>query len=201
MKKKIVILLVLSIIISTCSPGIRAYALENQGSNSSTIQNEQSNVMVTEGCIFIDGKKLSETEFVNLIYEEGIPYNKGELDNSNLGLYNISSAGELAPYLGWTIFVPDLGEIVLTAAGIMIGGYIVYQVGSLAWNKVIKFINQDNNLTADEYIGKHCKGSIRREFPSEFLNKTIKEIEREAKKGNARARKALKLLKDGRFRK
>lgn len=113
----------------------------------------------------------------------------------------MSSADELAPYIGWTIFVPGLGEIVLTAAGIVIGGYIVYEVGSWAWNKVVTFINQDSNLTADEYIGKHFKGSIRREFPSEFLNKTIKEIEREAKKGNARARKALKLLKDGRFRK
>lgn len=81
------------------------------------------------------------------------------------------------------------------------GGKLIYEVGSWAWNKVIKFIENEDNLTAQEFIGKHCKGSILREFPSEYLGKTIKEIEKEAKKGNAHVRKALKLLRDQRFRK
>ena len=56
-------------------------------------------------------------------------------------------------------------------------------------------------MTAKEWIGKYCKGSVLREFPAEYLDWTIEQIEAEAKKGNAKARKALKLLKDGRFRK
>ena len=48
---------------------------------------------------------------------------------------------------------------------------------------------------------KKRKGSIRREFPSEFLKKTLKQIDKEAKQGNAKAKKAKKLLQDGRFKK
>lgn len=59
MKKKIAILLVLSILIPTFTPGIRAYAFENQGNESSTIQNENLNRLVIEEGIYIDGKKLS----------------------------------------------------------------------------------------------------------------------------------------------
>ncbi|MBP9885818.1 MAG: hypothetical protein KBF93_05960 [Leptospiraceae bacterium] len=59
---------------------------------------------------------------------------------------------------------------------------------------------------ADVIISKSRKGSIRAEFPSEFYNKTLEEIEsiaRNSKDGEQvrKARKALKLLKDGRFKK
>ncbi|WP_289140087.1 hypothetical protein [uncultured Brevibacillus sp.] len=55
--------------------------------------------------------------------------------------------------------------------------------------------------TASNYIAKNRKGSILREFPSEYLDKTLDEIEADAKKGNATARKAKKLLNDRRFSK
>ncbi len=60
--------------------------------------------------------------------------------------------------------------------------------------------------TADVIISKSRKGSIRAEFPGEFYDKTIDEIENIAKNSKdgeqvRKARKALKLLKDGRFKK
>ena len=48
---------------------------------------------------------------------------------------------------------------------------------------------------------KKRKGSIRREFPGEYLGEKYKDIKKKADKGNARARKAKKLLNDGRFKK
>lgn len=56
-------------------------------------------------------------------------------------------------------------------------------------------------MTADEIISKLRKASIRREFPKEYLNKKWKDIKNVADKGNAVARKAKKLLQDGRFKK
>lgn len=146
--------------------------------------------------LYINGKAISEEQFVEMVIETGIV-----LSNTDSNMTTYSYAADLAPYLGWTIFVPGLGEIVLAATGIFVGGVLIYEVGSWAWNKVVDFISNDNNLTAEKYIGKYCKGSIMREFPSEYLGKTVKEIEKEAKKGNTKAKKALKLLKDGRFRK
>ena len=55
--------------------------------------------------------------------------------------------------------------------------------------------------TADKIISKEKKGSIRSRFPSEMLDKTLEEIEREAKKGNKIAQTAKKLLTDKAFNK
>ncbi|MCM3112641.1 hypothetical protein [Lederbergia lenta] len=55
--------------------------------------------------------------------------------------------------------------------------------------------------TADQIISKKKKASIRKEFPSEYLNKTLNEIEKDVKAGKARAKKAKKLLTDKRFNK
>lgn len=53
-------------------------------------------------------------------------------------------------------------------------------------------------LTANEIIQKFKKGSIRREFPTEYLEVKYEDIETDAKAGKASARKAKKLLCDGR---
>lgn len=45
------------------------------------------------------------------------------------------------------------------------------------------------------------KGKIRGEFPTEYLNKTIDQINKDAKKGIKKARTAKKLLTDHRFKK
>jgi hypothetical protein len=54
---------------------------------------------------------------------------------------------------------------------------------------------------AGDWIGKNCKGSINREFPGEFRDKTLKEILDQSKTGDATAKKAWKLLNDNRFQK
>lgn len=64
----------------------------------------------------------------------------------------------------------------------------------------------DSTHTAQEIITKTRLGSIMREFPEEFLDNTMSEIEKLAKNENnselaRKAKKALKLLKDGRFKK
>eukprot|EP01012_Entosiphon_sulcatum_P009528 TRINITY_DN15383_c0_g1_i1.p2 TRINITY_DN15383_c0_g1~~TRINITY_DN15383_c0_g1_i1.p2 ORF type:complete len:107 (-),score=28.59 TRINITY_DN15383_c0_g1_i1:62-355(-) len=53
--------------------------------------------------------------------------------------------------------------------------------------------------TAGDIIGETKKGSINREFPEEWRNKTPEEIEKAAKSGDKSAQKAKKLLNDKRF--
>lgn len=61
--------------------------------------------------------------------------------------------------------------------------------------------NGDKEKTAQDIIAESRKGGINREFPGEYNNHTLQEIEREAKSGVSAAKKALKLLRDGRFKK
>jgi RHS repeat-associated protein len=55
--------------------------------------------------------------------------------------------------------------------------------------------------TAAEIIAAELKGSVNREFPSQYLGKTLAEIKKLAKCGDKPAQRALKILTDGRFKK
>ena len=55
--------------------------------------------------------------------------------------------------------------------------------------------------TAAEIVAEECEAGILREFPSQWLVKTLDEIREAAKQGDRAARKAFKLLNDRRFKK
>ncbi|MBN8786803.1 MAG: hypothetical protein J0I84_06925, partial [Terrimonas sp.] len=59
----------------------------------------------------------------------------------------------------------------------------------------------EKDRTAQDIISKDRKGSINSEFPDQYRDKTLDQIEKAAKQGQEGAKKALKLLKDGRFKK
>lgn len=85
--------------------------------------------------------------------------------------------------------------IVWGVRGIQIS-YRTYKAGKwvLAGTAVVA-----SSITAKEAIGKYKKGAINREFPTNMYDKTLKEIDKLAKKGNKDAKKAKKLLTDKRF--
>jgi hypothetical protein len=60
-------------------------------------------------------------------------------------------------------------------------------------SKTTKSIIENLDMTAQDFISKFIQGSIKSEFPSEYLNKSVKEV---LKVKNSTARK---LLIDGRF--
>jgi hypothetical protein len=57
------------------------------------------------------------------------------------------------------------------------------------------------DMYACDIIKSECKGSVLREFPSQYLDSTYNEIQGDARDGVKDARKALKLLNDNRFKK
>jgi hypothetical protein len=61
--------------------------------------------------------------------------------------------------------------------------------------------NDDKNKTARDIIAKEKKGTIHRVFPVEYLDKTLAEIERDARQNVPNAKTAKKLLTDSRFNK
>jgi len=56
-------------------------------------------------------------------------------------------------------------------------------------------------MKAIDIISQECQGRILREFPSQWLNRTLEEILEAAKQGDRSAQKASKLLQSGRFKK
>ena len=86
----------------------------------------------------------------------------------------------------------------MVGVGIFTVGYTAYQVGTWIGDCINSF---NQNETADQYISKNRKAGIRAKFPGEYLDKTLNEIEKDAKAGNSRANTAKKLLRDNRWKK
>jgi RHS repeat-associated protein len=64
----------------------------------------------------------------------------------------------------------------------------------------IKIAADRGSMYACDIISSECKGSVLREFPGQYLNSTLRDIQSDANSGNKDARKALKLLNDNRFK-
>ncbi|PVD49297.1 hypothetical protein DC498_25735 [Terrimonas sp.] len=73
--------------------------------------------------------------------------------------------------------------------------------GSMPHNPPSIVFSTEKDRTAQDIISKDRKGSINSEFPDQYRDKTLGQIEKAAKQGQEGAKKALKLLKDGRFKK
>ncbi len=83
----------------------------------------------------------------------------------------------------------------ITIYNFEVAEFHTYYVG-----EVSILVHNRNCQTVAEVL-KQRKGSVMREFPSQFKNSTMDEVERLAKQGNKAAKKAWKLLTDGRFKK
>jgi hypothetical protein len=58
---------------------------------------------------------------------------------------------------------------------------------------------RERGMTAQEAISRYKRASILREFPAQFLNSSLDQIEQAAKDGDRAARTALKLLFSGEY--
>ncbi|WP_322105267.1 hypothetical protein [Paraburkholderia sp. J41] len=76
-----------------------------------------------------------------------------------------------------------------------------YTPDALGGDAVGLAANDRGSMYACDIISSECKGSVLREFPGQYLNSTLDDIQGDAQDGIKDARKALKLLNDGRFKK
>lgn len=189
MKKsiKISILLVASIFTTNIlTPMNTVLATEKSGYESE--DTTEANVVITDSELIINGKSITEEELIALL--------SSAIETPVIQPRSFAAAAYAGSY-----FVPGLGQVMLAATGAVIIGGITITAGHWAWKAITNFFSNEDNMTADDIISKRRKGSVRREFPTEYLGKTLGEIKKEANKGNARAKKAKKLLQDGRFKK
>ncbi|MEL7633486.1 MULTISPECIES: hemagglutinin repeat-containing protein [Sporomusa] len=111
--------------------------------------------------------------------------------NNNLGVVVVATAT-----------IQGLGEVAVLEGGAILVAGLVYAVGSYVYEQANSWLIMNTargEVTAQDVISKEKKGSINREFPSEWRDATLREIEQAAKRGDASAKTAKKLLGDKRF--
>ena len=101
----------------------------------------------------------------------------------------VNLAGEGLKLFGYAVNAPAMALIECAAKG---------KDCSPASTAMAMIPGGAGEATAAQIIARSRAGSVLREFPGQYLNSTLKEIQRDAKQGVAAARKALKLLKDTR---
>ncbi len=134
MKRKITLLLIFSILLSTIAPATKSYASENQNSSDEEVTNNQSDVRVTSDGIFIDGKFYTAEEFTSLL-DNAILVSENTTNGISTRSAEVVDAG--AALVAGTWWIPGVGEVVVTAAGVIIVGGTVIAVGSWAYKTVI----------------------------------------------------------------
>lgn len=140
----------------------------------SVLANEQDNttlnysseaVIVTDTELIINGHSYTEQELVELL-ETATPQPRSAI-----------AIGGAAYYAG-SYFIPGVGQVLLAATGaVVIAGATIYATHWAA-NTIKNFFNSEDNMTANDIISNRRKAGVRREFPGEYLNKTLKEIKK-----------------------
>jgi hypothetical protein len=161
--------------------------------NNTIIQvTSDDHIVVTDTELIINGKSYTEQELLTLL-EMAIP-------QPQIQIRSAIAIGGATSYAG-SYLIPGVGQVLLAATGVVIIGGVTIYATHWAANVIKNFFNNEDNMTANDIISNRRKAGVRREFPGEYLNKTLKQIKKEADAGNARAKKAKKLLQDGRFKK
>lgn len=186
---------------------------------------------VSDDGVTINGQFYSNAEFDALLDKMTLAPNAPEFTVDANGQIHFDYDLRIFPLAApiFVAALPIIGKVFVTGATIIVGGLMINE-NNKEWNKVTSRLNAaqrakveaekakakakakpttpkktakdgEDEMTADEIISKLRKASIRREFPKEYLNKKWKDIKNAADKGNAVARKAKKLLQDGRFKK
>lgn len=158
----------------------------------------EAEISFSENELIVNGKNISEEELYRLLDNAEILETQTVPSISTLSFIG---GGAAAGAISGTYFIPGIGQVVLAATGaVVIAGV---SITAIHWaSKAIKnFFSNEDNMIANDIISNRRRAGIRREFPGEYLNKKFKDIKKDAKKGNAKAQKAKKLLKDGRFKK
>lgn len=167
-------------------------------------------VVDNQSKILINGHYYTEDEF-NQLLQDIQPINTSDENTPTI------VPRMVAAIPAWAIgewLLPIAGAYItvkITPTVIKVGNEII-ESSSKTFSNILNAIKEkkdkknsneqkDYNLTADKFISKYRKSSVRREFPSELLDLTVNEIRKQAQRGIKTAKTAWKLLTDSRFEK
>lgn len=164
---KCITLLCIAVISANISlPSISVLANEQ---DNTTLNYSSEAVIVTDTELIINGHSYTEQELVELL-ETATP-------QPQIQPRSAIAIGGAAYYAG-SYFIPGVGQVLLAATGaVVIAGATIYATHWAA-NTIKNFFNSEDNMTANDIISNRRKAGVRREFPGEYLNKTLKEIKK-----------------------
>ncbi len=128
--------------------------------SSTSVSSIKSNIVVTNSGVYINDEYFSQNEFRTLL-EKAIPVNSKSTYNSygsnDLSVRSASAASLAGGLVAGTWWIPGIGEVVITVAGVIIIGGAVIATGTWLYNEVVDWF--EAKAEAEDYEEAKDRGT------------------------------------------
>ncbi|WHE07802.1 hypothetical protein PGH24_03365 [Thermoanaerobacterium thermosaccharolyticum] len=135
--RKIISFILMILMVSNI--GISAFASETE-SSSKNININKCNIVITDDGVYINDVYYTQEQFVKLL-DTAVVVDETELKNdtikSNSAMRSIGVQSATGALIAGTWWIPGVGEVVITTAGVVIIGGTVIAAGTWLYNKVV----------------------------------------------------------------
>lgn len=187
--RKIISFILMILMVSNI--GISAFASENE-SSSKNININKCDIVITDDGVYINDVYYTQEQFVKLL-DTAVVVDKTELKDdtikNNSAMRSVGVQGAAGALVAGTWWIPGVGEVVITAAGVVIIGGTVIAAGTWLYKKVVDWFEAraeekiiDKALNKQRHIkdpkhnwDKIIKGTITWEKVRNTIEKVMKE--------------------------
>ncbi|MGF7431352.1 hypothetical protein PQ689_05480 [Thermoanaerobacterium thermosaccharolyticum] len=135
--RKIISFILMMLMVSNI--GISAFASENESSSKNANINK-CNIVITDDGVYINDVYYTQEQFVKLL-DTAVVVDETELKNdtikSNSAMRSIGVQSATGALIAGTWWIPGVGEVVITTAGVVIISGTVIAAGTWLYNKVV----------------------------------------------------------------
>ena len=135
--RKIISFILMILMVSNIS--ISAFASETELSSKNTSTNK-CNIVITDEGVYINDVYYTQEQFVKLLntaVEVDITEFKNDTIKNNRAIRSVGVQSATGVLIAGTWWIPVVGEVVITAAGVVIIGGTVIAAGTWLYNKVV----------------------------------------------------------------
>ena len=146
--RKIISFILMILMVSNIS--ISAFASETELSSKNTSTNK-CNIVITDDGVYINDVYYTQEQFVKLLntaVEVDITEFKNDTIKNNRAIRSVGVQSATGVLIAGTWWIPVVGEVVITAAGVVIIGGTVIAAGTWLYNKVVDWFEARAEIKA-----------------------------------------------------
>ncbi|KYH28615.1 hypothetical protein [Clostridium colicanis] len=146
--RKIISFILMILMVSNIS--ISAFASETELSSKNTNINK-CNIVITNDGVYINDVYYTQEQFVKLLntaVEVDITELKNDTIKNNSAMRSVGVQSATGALIAGTWWIPGVGEVVITAAGVVIIGGTVIAAGTWLYNKVVDWFEARAEIKA-----------------------------------------------------
>lgn len=146
--RKIISFILMILMVSNIS--ISAFASETELSSKNTSTNK-CNIVITDDGVYINDVYYTQEQFVKLLntaVEVDITEFKNDTIKNNRAIRSVGVQSATGVLIAGTWWIPGVGEVVITAAGVVIIGGTVIAAGTWLYNKVVDWFEARAEIKA-----------------------------------------------------